>query len=92
MVRANLETDAGKPGPVPPYRSFEERGPVYVYKRWCKGCGVCIAFCPRQVLEMGQDGHSFVAHSERCTQCRVCEYLCPDFAITVAKREKIRKE
>ena len=23
-----------------------------ISRDWCKGCGVCVAFCPRQVLEL----------------------------------------
>ncbi len=67
-------------------------GPVYIYRRWCKGCGLCIDFCPRGVLEMGPDNRPVVTHADRCTKCRLCEALCPDFGIAVAQREKGQKE
>jgi len=25
------------------------------YPDWCNGCGICVAFCPGQVLELGQE-------------------------------------
>jgi len=64
----------------------EKRGPrgrVKVFSHWCKGCGLCIAFCPRQVFEPGKDGQPVVAHPERCTACDWCRFHCPDLAITV---------
>lgn len=50
--------------------------------KWCKGCGICAAFCPRQVLELREET-AFAAHPEACVGCRMCEYRCPDFAILV---------
>jgi 2-oxoglutarate ferredoxin oxidoreductase subunit delta len=59
------------------------RGHVTVFGKWCKGCGLCIAFCPQQVFEVDADGHPIVAHEEKCTACNWCYYHCPDCAIVV---------
>lgn len=59
------------------------RGRVSVFSNWCKGCGLCVAFCPMKVLEQNEDGKVTVAHPEQCTACRWCELHCPDFAIFV---------
>jgi len=63
------------------------RGRVTVFPNWCKGCGLCVEFCPADVLEQGPDGRVTVAHPEKCTACRWCELHCPDFAIFVADIE-----
>lgn len=55
--------------------------PQAVFTNWCKGCGICIAFCPRGVLAAGEDGVPMVVVPDRCTGCRMCEVRCPDFAI-----------
>ena len=62
--------------------------PLFIYKGWCKKCGICIEFCPRKVYERGEDGYPVVAQPDNCTNCRLCEYRCPDFAITVLKSRK----
>ena len=54
---------------------------VKVLSQYCKGCGLCVEFCPAGVLEQGVDGRVIVTHPERCTACRWCELHCPDFAI-----------
>ncbi len=55
---------------------------IRVKLEWCKGCGICIAFCPKNVLEM-KDGKVRIARSDDCIKCMLCELRCPDFAITV---------
>ena len=48
---------------------------------WCKGCGICVAFCPEEVLELDENEKAVVMHQERCSSCRLCELRCPDMAI-----------
>jgi 2-oxoglutarate ferredoxin oxidoreductase subunit delta len=72
--------------PPPSGHSEEKTHPEYrinIYRDWCKSCGICAAFCPRQCLSLDADGAPVVDHAERCTGCRWCELHCPDFAICV---------
>lgn len=62
--------------------------PVYIFYGWCKRCGICIEFCPHKVYEKGEDGYPVIAHPNQCTSCYMCEYRCPDFAITVLRSRK----
>ena len=83
-VAETAQTEAGQAGgPARPRRQLP-RGHVTVFPNWCKGCGLCVEFCPAGVLEQGADGRVTVAHPAKCTACRWCELHCPDFAIFVA--------
>ncbi len=57
--------------------------PVTFYPAWCKRCGICVAFCPKEVLEAGPDGLPQAVRPEECISCGMCELRCPDFAISV---------
>jgi 2-oxoglutarate ferredoxin oxidoreductase subunit delta len=59
---------------------------ISVQEQWCKGCEICVAFCPKQVLTM-EKGKAKVSHPEDCTGCLMCELYCPDFAIKISKNE-----
>ena len=72
----------------PRAKSRLPRGRVTVFPNWCKGCGLCVEFCPAGVLEQGPNGRVIVAHPEKCTACRWCELHCPDFAIFVTDVEQ----
>ena len=54
---------------------------------WCKGCGICVAFCPRKVLEVKHE-KVVVSNPEACIKCALCELRCPDYAIFVREVEK----
>ena len=60
---------------------------VVVVDRLCKGCGICVDFCPMKVLEMSNAPKSrpVMKNEAKCTKCGVCELMCPDFAIFVVK-------
>lgn len=58
-----------------------------VYNERCKDCGICFEFCPREILTPGPDGSPVYTAPEKCTGCKLCEYLCPDFAIQIEKIE-----
>ena len=66
----------------------EKKPPVTVFKAWCKGCGICINFCPQRVLDFDEDGKCHPKHPEKCIKCMQCELRCPDFAITVNQEEE----
>lgn len=52
-----------------------------INKDWCKGCGICVKFCPPKVLELDALEKSTVVRPEDCICCRMCELRCPDLAI-----------
>ena len=57
----------------------------------CKGCGRCVAACPRHCLEMkttmNKMGIKPVGYKgEGCISCGICFYNCPEpYAIKVVK-------
>jgi 2-oxoglutarate ferredoxin oxidoreductase subunit delta len=51
-----------------------------VDKKWCKGCGICVEFCPKDVLEI-RDGKVNIKNIDQCIKCGQCELRCPDYAI-----------
>jgi 2-oxoglutarate ferredoxin oxidoreductase subunit delta len=54
---------------------------------WCKGCNICVAFCPRKALEIKHE-KVVLANPEACVKCGLCELRCPDYAIFVKEVEK----
>lgn len=49
----------------------------------CVACGLCIAFCPCEVLEADGEGHPFAARIEDCVGCTTCAGNCPQRALSV---------
>ncbi len=63
---------------------------VTIDRNRCKGCELCVRFCPKQVLAMSREindkGYFFaqVVNQEACIACRFCGFICPDTAIEIA--------
>lgn len=66
-------------------RASRPRGLVTIFGTWCKGCGICIEFCPQGVFEADGHGRPAITHPEKCTACHWCDTHCPDMAITVRR-------
>ena len=39
--------------------------------------------CPEHCLRLNAERIAELAEPDKCTGCRLCEWLCPDFAIRV---------
>ena len=77
-----------KSGTTRASKSSEAKNPpeIVVKVSWCKGCGLCVDYCKRGVLEM--DGVlPIIIDAEKCNSCLQCEMICPDFAIEVREGE-----
>jgi 2-oxoglutarate ferredoxin oxidoreductase subunit delta len=79
------EVPAGGPG-EPAEAREQKHFNINVYRDWCKGCGICAALCPKQVLSRNAEGEPEVTDPDACIGCGWCELHCPDFAISVRPR------
>ena len=60
----------------------------------CKGCGLCVMFCPQDIVQIGDHLNSKgyltaqVEEQHKCTSCMACARMCPDAVITVYRPER----
>ena len=67
--------------------SFE----VKITDKFCKGCGYCIKYCPKDVIgyneELNIKGYrtAKVLNGDGCIGCLNCATICPEAAISISK-------
>lgn len=68
------------------------KGKLYFDTDRCKACGLCISFCPRDVL--GFDNNTInslgyhpvnIVKKDDCNGCGICALMCPDLVIEVER-------
>ncbi|MCE5336221.1 MAG: 4Fe-4S binding protein [Desulfobacteraceae bacterium] len=85
--KQSVETGSGEAKtPAGKKKQFE----IDIFRAWCKSCGICAAFCPRECIGLDEEGSPFAEDSSRCTGCGWCELHCPDFAISVREKDSER--
>lgn len=69
------------------------KGKLTIFKEGCKGCQLCMHFCPKEILkedpELNKLGYRpvMVTEPEDCTGCGICALMCPDMIIKVERGE-----
>jgi len=58
---------------------------IEISQKLCKGCGICVDFCPTNALHMSGE-YAAIRDLDACTGCQLCDLRCPDFAIQVFSR------
>jgi 2-oxoglutarate ferredoxin oxidoreductase subunit delta len=60
---------------------------IVILEDRCKGCKLCVSFCPSDTLEMSEKTNvkgyflPMVVDITTCKGCNLCSKYCPDFAI-----------
>ena len=61
----------------------QDRGTVEIEADLCKGCGLCIAMCPNDLLVRSEDlnrrGYRYAQYvGSGCNGCGICFHACPE--------------
>ena len=65
-------------------------GAITIDREACKGCELCVHFCPLKLIVMSDNinskGYQYSVYRDernKCTGCALCAKICPDVAIEV---------
>jgi len=78
--------------PLDTEKAKRPKAEIHIAKDECKGCGFCIQFCPKKVLEESEEINARGVHppkivdENKCYICTFCTSVCPDFAIFVSEK------
>jgi 2-oxoglutarate ferredoxin oxidoreductase subunit delta len=68
-----------------------KRKRLKINEEFCKGCGLCILFCPNKSLQFKKGFNSKGFHpvilKGKCNFCAKCYIVCPDCAIEIEELE-----
>ncbi len=62
---------------------------VRIEKKRCKGCGLCLIFCPKKNIVLDEKSNeagiypAIVIKEDACTGCGMCCVMCPEGCIAI---------
>jgi 2-oxoglutarate ferredoxin oxidoreductase subunit delta len=65
------------------------KGKIVINQEACKGCELCISFCPLKLISLSDkinaSGYIPARYEDKgeCTACASCALVCPEVAIEV---------
>jgi 2-oxoglutarate ferredoxin oxidoreductase subunit delta len=82
--------------PVNIKKAIVPKGQVFLIPERCKGCRICIRFCPQDVLQESESVNARGYHlpevkigrESDCVHCEFCSLVCPEFAIFTIEVEE----
>lgn len=60
----------------------------------CKGCEICVSFCPKKLLALDKEVNAKGYHpacitdQDACIGCQSCALMCPDCCISIYELEE----
>jgi len=69
-------------------------GKIIINTERCKGCGLCVAVCPKSSIIISKKSNKsgyFPAETSNtdCTGCALCAIICPEVVIEVFREEDV---
>lgn len=65
---------------------------VTINKDICKGCGLCVTVCPKQIIILSKSSindkgynPAEITDMDECIGCANCAKICPDYVFTVER-------
>ena len=73
---------------------MKKRFKVLFNRDKCKGCELCVSFCPKKILALDSTVNAKgyhpagITNQEECIGCTSCALMCPDCCITINELEE----
>ena len=66
---------------------------VRIDGKFCKGCDLCRAYCPKDIIvqstHINERGFTCaeITDVDKCIGCKACALICPDGAVSIYKED-----
>jgi 2-oxoglutarate ferredoxin oxidoreductase subunit delta len=78
------------------WKAWSNMAKIKINKKYCKGCQLCIVFCPRKNIKvdivLNESGifPAAIISEEDCTGCGICYLMCPEACIEIEASKEVK--